>query len=324
VEIDASIDALADALSAAGVDPPRPPSEATDLDAVDAAIAPLALPQQLRRFWERVDLRSLHLWPYPHPIEAAFALDTWKEHRDEFPGMAPRPLFLVAYESWTCLSVELDSPFGPGGALFEWRLEDGGFHQRYHELSEWLDRMTELVLAGEFERRDGVHGPTLVLLDPHTPMTMSARPAIAYYERELLKWPLHWQRLSGIEREDVKLRGATHTIAELLASDRSQPLEATIVARVTDLGSWSGNTRVRVDDGTGVMAINCPTAVTALGPGMRREFEFDVIVPAGERHVPRDPGALEKLADPVRDLSQRLMARYGDPATAVATAVRPR
>jgi hypothetical protein len=121
----------------------------------------------------------------------------------------------------------------------------------------------------------------------------------------------------------VKPRGATHTIAELLASDPSQALEATIAALVIDLGAWGGNTRVRVSDGTGVMAVNCPTAVTALGPVMRREFEFDVIVPAGERHVPRDPESIEALADPVEDISQRLMARYGDPATAVATAVRP-
>lgn len=334
VEIDTSIDALAEALTAAGVEPPRAPSEPPDLDAIDAAIAPMSLPRPLRRFWERVDPRSLRVWAYPHPADPGFALDTWKQHRDEFPGMVPRPLFLVGYESWACLSVELDNPFAAGGAVFEWRLDGTDFYLRYHELGGWLDRMTALLVAGEFERRDGPVGEVLVLRDPHAALSMNALPAppppnpvhgdVTCYERALLKWPLHWQRLSGIEPEDIEPRGATHTVAELLASDPSEPLQATVAARVIDLAGLGSGTYVRVSDGTGVMAISCPTAVTSLGPVMREEFEFDVTVPVGERQRPRDPDGLEPLADPVEDLSQRFMARYGGPATAVAIAVRPR
>jgi hypothetical protein len=92
---------------------------------------------------------------------------------------------------------------------------------------------------------------------------------------------------------------------------------------MVDLGSFGSGDFVRVSDGTGVMTVGCPVAVTALGPVMREEYEFDVIVPPGERHTPPDPNALEPLTDPVKDLSQRLMARYAGPATAVATAVRP-
>jgi hypothetical protein len=333
LSIDASIDALAEALTTAGVEAPRAPAEPPDVDAIDVAIAPMSLPEQVRRFWERVDPWSLRVQAYPHPTDPGFALNTWRQHRDEFPGMAPRALFLVGYESWACMSVELDSDFGPGGSLFEWRLEDGGFHLRYHELSGWLDRMTELVVAGEFERREGANGPVLHLLDPHTALPMNALPAppppntvhgeVTAYEREPLRWPAHWQRLSGIEPDDVKPRGATHTIAELLASDAAQPLQATVAGRVVDLGGFGDVVRVRVSDGTGVMAIACPVAVTALGPAMRNEYEFDVIVPVGERHVPPDLDALEPREDPVEDISQRLMARYGGPATAVATAVRP-
>jgi hypothetical protein len=333
VRIDESIDGLAEALTAEGMEPPPPPSEPFDLDAIDAEIAPMSLPAEVRRFWERVDPWSLRVWAYPHPSAPHFGLDTWKQHRDEFPGMAPRALFLVGYESWACMSVELDSPFARGGALFEWRLEDGGFHLRYHELSGWLDRITELLVAGAFERREGPEGPVLWLRDPDAMLSMSELPApktpnpvhgdVTYIGRPPLEWPLHWQRLSGIEPEDVKPRGATHTIAELLASDPSQPLVATIAALVVDLGSFGSGTFVRVSDGTGVMTIGCPLAITTLGPGMRQEYEFDVIVSAGERRTPPDPGALEPLADPVKDISQRLMARYGGPPTAVATAVRP-
>jgi hypothetical protein len=212
-------------------------------------------------------------------------------------------------------------------------LEDGGFYLRYHELCDWLDRMTELVSAGEFERRDGGSGQVLHLTDPHTSLALNALPAppppnpvhgdVTAYEREPLRWPVHWQRLSGLEPDDIALRGATHTISELLSSDSALTVRATIVARVDDLAGSGEMTRVRVSDSTGAMSINCPRSVTMLGPGMRREFEFDVVVPAGERHTPPDLNAIEPADDPVEDISQRLMARYGGPATAVATAIRP-
>jgi hypothetical protein len=212
VGIDASIDALADAHRAAGVDPPGAPSDLSDLDAVDAAIAPISLPGQVRRFWERVDPGSLRVWAYPHPTTVALCARPWKQHRDEFAGMVPQALFLVGYESWACISVELDSPLGSGGAMFEWRIDGRGFYLRYHDLGGWLDRITELVVAGEFERRDGTTGPVLVLRDPQTSLPMNALPGpstpspihgrVRSYERDPLMWALHWQRLSGIELED--------------------------------------------------------------------------------------------------------------------------
>jgi hypothetical protein len=333
VDIDASIDALTDALAGAGVEVPHPPADTPNLDAIDETISPMSLPGQVRRFWQRVDPRSLRVWTYPQPIDPGSALDAWKQERDEFPGMAPRTLFLVGYESWACMSVELDSPDSSGGSLFEWRLEDGGFYLRHHELSDWLDRMTELILAGEFERRDVPAGQVLHLTDPHTSLPLTGRPAppppnpvhgdVTEYEREPLRWPALWQRLSGIEPEDVLPRGATHTIYELLSSDPALALEATIAARVDDLGGFGDVTRVRVSDGTGTISINCPRAVTMLGPGMRQEYEFDVVVPPGERQRPPDLDAIEPADDPVEDISQRLMARYGGPATAVARAIRP-
>jgi len=333
VGIDASIDALTDALAGAGVESPQPPADPPNLEAINETISPMSLPAELQRFWQRVDPRSLRVWAYPQPIDPGFALDTWKQHRDEFPRIAPRTLFLVGFESWGCMSMELDSPDSRGGSLFEWRLEDGDFYLRYHQLSDWLDRMTELIRAGEFERRDGTTGQILHLTDPHTSLALTARPAppppnpvhgdVTAYWREPLRWPAHWQRLSGIEPEDVVPRGATHTIAEVLSSDPALALEATIAARVEDLGGTGDMTRVRVSDGTGTISINCPRAVTMLGPGIRQEFEFDVVVPPGERQRPPDLDAIEPADDPVEDISQRIMARYGGPATAVARAIRP-
>jgi hypothetical protein len=61
-------------------------------------------------------------------------------------------------------------------------------------------------------------------------------------------------------------------------------------------------TGVRITDGTGRIAIVCPAAVTALGPVMHREFEFDVSVPPGPRHTP--PGEVVRVtASAVRPLN---------------------
>lgn len=333
MSIDTSIDALREALVAAGVDGPRGPTDPAVLDQVEAAIAPLRLPPQLRRFWERIDPATVRVLAFPQPIGPAFAYDTWKQHREEFPGQAPAALFLVGYASWNCMSVELDSPFGEGGALFEWRLEDGGFYLRYHQLSDWLDHIAGLLRDGAYERRDGPNGPMLYVRDPEAGMALAAprRPLPPHprygdatsIERSPRHWPVHWQRLSGIEADDLHPRGSTHTVAELLRSDPEASLKATIAARVVDLGNFGSTTRIRVSDGTAEIAIDCPAAVTALGPVCGLDFEFDVVLPPGPRQAAIDLATLPPLEDPVRHISQQLMARYGGPAAAIATAIRP-
>jgi hypothetical protein len=333
VSIDRSLDALSAALEAAAVAPPNEPASSEPLDRVEPAIAPLRLPADLRRFWERIDPTTLNLWAFPQPVKPEFALDSWRQGREEFPGQMPAVLFLVGYESWNCMSVELDSPLGEGGALFQWRLEDGGFYLRYHRLTDWIDRMTDLVSTRQFVRRDGHSGPILHLQDPETALALSAPrgklPPHQVYggatsiDRDRRRWPGHWQRLSGLNPADIAPRGPTHSIAEVLNSDPALILEATIAGRVEALAGSGNMTRVRVNDGTGVIAISCPAAVTALGPGRGRSFEFDVLVPAGARQRPADPDALVKTGEAVRDLSNYYQARYGGPAGAVATAIRP-
>jgi hypothetical protein len=206
--IDESIDALSEALERAGVDPPEPPAEPPDFAEIAATIAPMSLPEDVRRWWERVDPWSVRVLAHPGPIRWDFALEGWIQHRDEFPEIAPRSLFLVGYASWTCMSVELDSDLNPGGALFEWRLEDGGFYLRHHDLAGWLDRITSLLAAGDFERRNGGEaGPRLLLKDQAGILAMHDLPRavppspvhgdVTLYGRDAEAWPPHWRELSG-------------------------------------------------------------------------------------------------------------------------------
>lgn len=94
MEIDNTIDILLDTLALAGVDPPRP-SDPAVLEEIAAAIKPLYLPADLRRFWERVDPDTLRVAVYPAFCAPRFALESWRSARREFPEQ-PVILFLVA------------------------------------------------------------------------------------------------------------------------------------------------------------------------------------------------------------------------------------
>lgn len=248
-DIDEQVDALGDAVAAAG-GAPLQPARAEELDAldqIDHAVGSYVLPPEMRRLWERVDPYGLSVQVYPALTVPSFALDTWVSHRDEFPDQAPQALFPVAYESWALMSIELEGPWGPGGALFEWRLDDPDFHARYESVAEWLGRWVELVSSHVSERSARPDGsPLLPVDDPET-----ERP-LAELGRELKThplfagiteivggpagWPEHWRLSSGLATEDLRAYGATHSIAEVLASNPSQPFRATVQGMVKGLG----------------------------------------------------------------------------------------
>jgi hypothetical protein len=333
MDIDRAIDALLHALYAAHVDRPRPPVDLAVLDQIAAEIAPLRLPADVRRFWERIDPATLGVEVFPALCNPRFALETWQSGRSEFPGH-PAVLFLIGYESWSCMSIELDGPGGVGGTLFQWRLEGGDFHLGHRRIGDWIARIAELITARSYERLAGNRGTVLRIEDDLDEIRSAKLRAggsdhplyggLTAIAREPLQWPAHWQRAAGIEPHDIHARGATHTVAELLASDPATEIRATIAGLVSDLAGFGSDIRVRITDGTETIEILCPAPVTALGPVVGESFEFDVVIPAGARRGsssakvdPSDPD------DVVAVLAATPQSRYGGAIGATATAVRP-
>jgi len=330
--IDRSIDALIAALEAADVEPPRAPADLEVLEQIATAIAPLRLPADLRRFWERIAPATLRAEVFPPFCDPRFALQSWQSARQQFPGQ-PAILFLVGYENWSCMSIELDGVDSEGGTLFQWGLEDGDFYLGHRRLGDWLVRIADLIGAGSYQRRTGQRGASLEIVDEWSETPAAALRAggsrhpiygeATAVPREPINWPAHWQRAAGIEPSDIPERGASLTIAELLASDPASELRATIAGRVLTLAGGA-DVCVRVSDGTETITVLCPAPVTALGPVVGESFEFDVVVPPGARHRssevkvdPRDPD------DPVAVLVASLESRSGGPIGATARAVRP-
>jgi hypothetical protein len=237
MELEAVLARLSDALAAAGVERPQPPASSSALEQLEAAIAPLRLPADVRWFWERVDADTLRVEPYPQLHGPAMALAFWVRGRDEFPGQNPEVLLQIAYTSHQCMSVDLDVGAICGGTLFEWNLVDGEYERRYGCLAEWLDEIAGRVEAGDVRRADYHWGQALIVPDrypPPRPATAAAHPVYGEAPRigrHLRDWPEHWRRTAGVDLADYVPRGATHTIAELLASPPQARVRGTILAR---------------------------------------------------------------------------------------------
>ena len=313
---------------------PQPPATLDDVAEVVEAIAPLCLPAEVRRLWELVDVYTLAMQPHPALCPPSFGLIDWRRARDESDMSTPLALFLVGYTSWNCMSVELDGPEYEGGALFEWRLDDDGLWRRFNSLSEWLDRITGLIQGGLFEKDADYRGDDyLRLRDPATEHALvtprPTKPHAVYgdrtdFSRNFFEWPAFWQRASGIDPSDAKPRGATQTIADLLAIDEAEEARGTIVAEVASLMSDGVTTNVRVTDGTDEIDVTCDASPTTFGPGLGRSYEFDLVVPAHKRGPLPDPDEAEhSTSEPVEQLARVFKARHGQHTGATASAVRP-
>jgi hypothetical protein len=277
MEIDAAIDALRAALAARGCDAPAPPEDDDALRALEAEIAPMTLPADVRRWWERIDPWTLPDLAFPQLGRPAAALDAWRDVRRDYRSTQPLTLALVGYESWNCLSVELDTPGVPGGAMYRYDFGSGGFSLTDRRFADWLARLTAAVAAGH--DKDAIE-PVLdehVLEDRHD---------------ALCHWPRHWQAAAGLLPQDLEpARGATTTLRELLKSDPGRPATATLAGRVRidpldeDAGAdASGGVRVRLDDGTKKVVLTGDARFVAyevLGKGAC--FEVDLSLTPGRR-----------------------------------------
>jgi hypothetical protein len=335
VRVDDALEALAAALRKLDVPRWSSPKSTGPIDELQATVSPMELPDELVAFWRQVDVTTLRVCPYPRFSTPEFALTSWQMAKSEFAALQPLALVQVGYESHDVMSVELDVGEVQGGALFEWFVSDpSGFTRRYNQLGDWLAYMAAIIDHGLSDRREGENGPSLLVPSPDreeqaealrvTPYRHPVHGTEVHVGPDILTdWPKHWQRANGLRPEDLELRGATHTVAELLAGSPDDRSHATVAARVVDLMGSSGFTRVRVDDGTGTMDIHCPRETTLLGPTIRGWYEFDVVIPADSPQLPQNP---EKIAaaldDRVAGLGATFMARYGGPVTASATAIR--
>jgi hypothetical protein len=203
VSIDEKIMRLTQGLREKGVEPPEPPEDTKVLKEIDAAVAPLRLPAEVRRFWELVDPCSLRIEPYPHLTSPQVALELWQEQVADSPGVVPRVLFPIAYESHLFTFVEVHGD--DGGALFVWGYtgpED--FQLTFLGIAGLLDDMLDALADNRYRDFGGTLG-----IRPHGAKYASSADqgpqgphpvfgAIDSIPGHLDAWPESWLLRSGI------------------------------------------------------------------------------------------------------------------------------
>jgi hypothetical protein len=271
------------ALGELGAAPIEPAGHAHVLPEIDAAVAPYRLPTDVRDFWTLVDgySTSRTCFPYPHAATPDFAL--WDSQQEE--RFVPPQLFTVCYESHGWLGVELDGEGWEGGACFAWAVGSEGFDLVARDFTSYVDTVAQTIERGHVVPIEG--GASVwwrldesaferaladrLREDPHPRWGNSAR-----IDDAPQNWPEHWLASVGSVAADRAPRGATTTVAELLAAPAGG--SGRIQARVERLMGVAGEgSYVVVSDASGSIEVVCPVAVTLFGPRVGIDFEFDVV-----------------------------------------------
>jgi hypothetical protein len=335
---DDAIDRLKAAIARAGMGPVHAPGPEVEREIAEvaAAVAPLRLPDQLVALWRRVDAASLPCLQSPRVEPPALALQNWRDNVDA--GVTPRVMFPACYESHWFLMVELEDGHGHGGAVFDWSFGALAYELRHVDVDAWLNQeatVLELHQPGEdwvnYHEGDVWEQMCAVRLAAHLPILGYGHQTAFVSEAE--HWPQHWLTSNGITADNSAPRGATTTVAELLAAAAAgREVSGTIQALITTLAMNGEGQQITVDDGTGSLAVWCPRGLSPYGPVHQRRFEFDVTVHRGRTPI-QDTSAAQRevtrlalsgdLAGAAELLSDMAARTFDTPRAATATALRP-
>ena len=180
------MDDLLDAIAAAGLQLPRPPSTLDGLHELEAEIAPRHLPEGLRAFWQAVDVPTLPIVAFPRLTGPEWATQSLRDARDNNEPV-PVSFVSVGYESWNCMSVDVDD-----GAVYDWRLDTDAFWRRFDRFEDWLSHVARLIRAGSVTPQGDEGDICLLIEDPDDDLAMSER---GYPEvpRKPTSWPARWR-----------------------------------------------------------------------------------------------------------------------------------
>ena len=295
VDLDRELDRLLAALEAAGAPSPAPPVGPETIVAFEKLLAPLELPRELRRLWERVNPGGMPVAPFPESGEGMLdtefadpAFSWWACRRQiDDPGVIPEILFCVSHVSTRFRFVELGGTHGPGGAVYEWQRGGSDFSPCFSSIASWLAAVADELEAGPY-RTIGDRGQAAVFMDPDRYAERARLPDAAVINRSPDSWPDAWRAASRLFDTRRRPNPADRSVSELLWASEKR-VEGT-VAGVVERRLWSERgTRVFICDGTGLLDAWCDAAVPAewmLRLRTFRTFEADVVVGPDLEHIP--------------------------------------
>jgi len=267
------------------IDGPMPSLGAADedLDLVAAGVAPLPLPEALRTMWKR--FQDPQLMPYPEWGTALERLESWRRERDEAAVALPVLFPIGSFGFALLLCADLTAPPELGVPLWEHEYVDGEARLRHRSLAAYYRAAAEAVRTGLVEWSFG----RAAIADQRAWDEVTSRwnEEFAAHDdlgvevvdtNSPLAWPHRWQVAAGVDIELARPRGATTTIATLIAG-RAVQQPATIVGRIIGLAGSHESRRVQFRDSTGEIAVWIAGRADPFSVGvMRAEVELDVML----------------------------------------------
>lgn len=243
------------------------------MEQLEAEIAPLLLPGELREFWRAVDPWSVRLQWFLSWCDLDFVLFQWRSDRDEFFRANPLPLRTFAYGSHLCLSTELSEEPRETAPLYWWNLVDGDFLRLHESFSEHLHALCDAIDEG----RSQVSGGYVLLELPEYLADQRARKSnLKTISRDPRLWPDRWLRPLGLTQADAQLREATHHVADLPPPD-ADLAPVTLRGRVQQGCRDERRGPLTVRDDTGSVTVPrrdyCTTFVRSLAEPYEVELE---------------------------------------------------
>lgn len=246
---------------------------------IEAAIAPLTLPTELRAFWMQWNPATLVA-----PVFDGFIpLEQIVERRSIDCPPCPSILLPIADWAYARIWIELANDDHPGGRVFH------SYHDE-SELTLWafgfsglLDLVSEALELDAIDDRAGsFHAAEMERIIRHSlddSMPVGAPRRFEGIDRS--RFPEHWQRGEGLATDHFELRGASHSVGAFLSErERSSHVVATLSGLYqTSVGGGPLHGCVGTfEDSTGTIQVFIPQRTAISGAvGDHGAVEIDVV-----------------------------------------------
>lgn len=233
----------------------------------------LDLHPHVRWFWMSWPVAASEI-VHPGFTGVGFAADVLERDESPMPFLLP-----IGYGSHQDLLVDLiPDDGGPNIYVFDY-FDDTGIRPVFRGFADLLrylitffederaadrsDRPFDLV-----NRRD-----QLATLLPPTMSDDETRPVTI----DIDSWPSRWRTHLGLDEHAAAPRGATHTVAELIAARQHGPVRATVVGRLQAVGDSGGTTLARLSDQTGSVEVRINTDARRYGRSPTDTYEVELV-----------------------------------------------
>ena len=274
------------------------------LDRLREAVAPYAIPAEVEALYrwrdggDRGIFGGWHMWPLGDAIDW-YRIDTTTDPK------SPRT-WLSVFDDQIVNVVTLDIPGRPASDTSVWygHTHDAELSRLFDSIEALLnvvcdaaeagvlvDERGRLLLTGE-RWNDSLAGLGWTSLRLHRSPTAygsdAPGPPGPYLSRfPAPDWPTEWLLPLGVTEETLAPRGATHTIAELVAAAATGQVQGTIRGTVTTGSGGPGWWQPTVKDETGELVVFCDASLVPINPWVGSLGGVRCL--PGDRRGARDP-----------------------------------